>query len=171
MTTAGAGGDQAILAPYGDSRWGLEVNATLRPVCRFKLQPQTVTDVRIEVGLRATTTAMDDGTDDDKAILRLDTSVVPNWFLVASAGGVDTAEDTGLAGAALTTLFVTLAVDVGNRVMCFIDAGFGSVLRNNPEAHVLDSVNIGVPYMGIEDLAGGGKALDLRGLSRGLRAA
>jgi len=167
LATAGALGDQVICAPIaGQTLWANSLPSGLDPLCRFRITTISDADVRFEVGVRATVNALDDTTDNDKMIVRFDSSdgvtSDTNFVLVTSNNGVDVIEDTGIALVANFDYTIVLAVDENENVFCFIN----NVLGNDPSLHSLRITNIGTPYGAAEALAASAVNWRLNGFSR-----
>lgn len=163
-TTAGGLNDQAIITPHLDAKQSLWAVTSWRSTGEITLKVNIRTignaTLRLEAGLRPTTTAMDDGTDNDKFLVRFDTSdgvtSAVNWVVVTSNNGVDTLEDSGIAVAGSTQYRIVFAVDSSRQVSCFING----VLANTPGNHdLLNSVALGDPYFGVQALAAAGRAI------------
>lgn len=174
LGTAGAIGDQVVLGPRtGESLFGSQMTTGLFPLARFRIGILDVVGVRYEVGVRLTTNAFDDGTDNNKMIVRFDTSdgvvSATNWVLVTSNGGADQVEDTGITILDNADYLLTLATDSDRRVFLFVsDGNVTDQLVCNPENHQLAVAGnqIGVPYMAVVALAAGAKVFRAQGLVR-----
>jgi len=113
MTTAGADGDQMILATHLDTKqtaltqanW----NSARSMLCSFVLVAgASVANAKIWAGWKLTNTPVT-ATDDDQAFFRYEDDVNSGkWQAITSIGGVDTATDTGVAGAASTPVRFTI---------------------------------------------------------------
>jgi len=166
ITTAGAANDGAAVIPHQDanqSAWNaITWSSSEQIIGKFNFFPDNVTAVRIECGFRTTTGAMDDATDNDKLILRFDSTdgatSNTNWVLVTSATGADTTSDTGVAAAA-SAIRVVFTVDASFQVRCYIN----SLLQNDPTANVLTAATAqGLPYAGILQTGVNARAMDVQ---------
>lgn len=118
--------------------------------------------VRVEIGARATPTAMDDTTDADKILVRFDSSdgvtSAVNYVLVTTANSVDTLTDTGIPynQAANAIVRFVFSIHPTTRAVSLFMAVNDAPLRlvNDPNVHVLD------PASGLGDVYGGVKNLD-----------
>lgn len=161
-TAAVAINDGAVCRPHLDanqsaweqSTWG----SSLGVVGKFTFRTFENTDVRYEMGFRPTPDVFDDATDNEKVMLRFDSTdgVVSNvnWVLVVSAGGVDVTTNTGIAAAANASLNFYVNANPNNRqVSAYLDR----VRLADPALNVLAAgVSIGKPYMAVQSKVGAG---------------
>jgi len=160
-TAAVAVNDGAVIRPHLDanqSAWEVTAwSSNLQVVFKSTIHTFENTDVRYETGLRATPTAFDDGTDNDKMMVRFDSSdgvtSAVNWVVVTSAGGVDVLEDSGVACAANADINMAFVVAATSRQTSVYING---ALVNTPANHVLAVADIGTPYVAAQSLVGGG---------------
>jgi hypothetical protein len=116
LTTAGASGDQEILAPHLDANqtpWTQVTWGTDQQV-EWEMHLKTgsaVTSETVWAGLKLTNTPVV-ATDNDQAFFRYDpTANSGKWQVVYSIGGTDTTVDTGVAAAADTEIHFKTAID------------------------------------------------------------
>lgn len=166
LTTGALANDSIVARPHLDTNqtaWqAVTINPAESPVVRFEfITGASVSNCRIELGVRATPTAFDDATDNDKFCFVFDSSGGPTFQLLTSNNNVDTNTPTGVTIAANTSYFVTLAVDpISLIVTCTIRAGqtesgapvyvFSSALRETAQ---------GVVYCGIKALGAAARTL------------
>lgn len=178
-TAAVAVNDGAACRPHLDadqSAWQQTTwSSGLAIITKFTIRTFENTDVRYEIGVRGNPAALDDGTDNEKFMLRFDTTdgvtSAVNWVLVSSNAGADTLTDTTVAAAANASLNMYFRVDSATRQ---VSAYIGRTLAANPALHVLAAgVDVGKPYVAVASRVGGGgtRRIGIRRISASMIAA
>jgi hypothetical protein len=156
LVTNTAANDCTVISPeYSDhtNRWQggkvtsiAKYSTTSKVVLATVISLDTLTSQRVEFGIREDIDIFDDTSDDEKMIIRYD-STSANWYLVTSAVGVDTVTDTGVPAAADTPLAVKFSVNAGGQVTLSMNdvivvTGATNVL--NPASEYLGQVYYGI---------------------------
>lgn len=163
FTTAGADGDEMILVPHLDanqSSWNLVTWGTDQQTiweCDITTGA-SVTNAIIWAGLKLTNTEVT-ATDNDQAFFRYEDDVNSGkWQAIYSIAGVDTATDTGVAGAVSTRVHLKIIIS-SSRIATFYLNGVlvatSTALTNTTDL---------IPYIGVAaDGAAAAKVLRLHG--------
>lgn len=150
LATHGGLNDSTIVTPHedaGQSAWYLTTwlgagEIALRGTVRTLAAIGTL---RFEWGLRATRSAFDDATDNDKVFLKFDTTGPDtNWELVYEvAGGGDVTIDTGVAVSINTAYAFSIIIDSTRAARVYIN---GELVATTP---ALGAGDLGKPYAGV----------------------
>jgi hypothetical protein len=163
LTTAGADGDQVILAPHVDtnqSAWNLVTWGTDKSVaweCWIETGA-SIANAVIWAGLKLTNTSVT-ATDDDQVFFRYEDDVNDGeWEAVSSIGGTDDEHDTGIAVAADTVYHLQIVIDATRVARFYIN---GTLVETTDA--LTDATDL-VPYIGVEaDGAAAAKAITYYG--------
>jgi len=149
LTTAGADGDQVILAPHLDANqsawtqvtWGSD--KAVEWECHIKTAAGIATQI-IWAGLKLTNTSVV-ATDDDQVFVRYENGVNSGKFqIIESVGGTDTTTDSGVTVEVSTEYHIKLVMASDRTVGVYING----VLVHTTAA-LTDTTDF-IPYVGIE---------------------
>jgi hypothetical protein len=171
LTTAGADGDQAILAPHLDANqsawtqvtWGTDQEV----VWEGKLKTgANITNAIIWAGLKLTNTSVV-ATDADSVFFRYEDDVNSGKIQTNfSIGGADTTADSGVTLVINTEYHFKITIDAGRVARMYIN---GELITTSTA--LTDAVDF-IPYMAVEaDGAAAAKAITVRGQEIGRNAA
>lgn len=163
LTTAGADGDEVILAPHQDANqsawkqwtWGTDKEL----IWEAEIETDTnITNAIIWAGLKLTSTEVS-ATDDDQVFVRYEDDVNAGEFqVVSSIGGTDDAHDTGVVVAVSTLYRLKIVLDSSRVAKVYIN---GTLVETT--AALTDAVNL-VPVIGVAaDGAAAAKSLVVYG--------
>ena len=162
-TTAGASGDQVILAPHLDaneSAWNLVTWGSDKEVI-WEAHISTganITAATIWAGLKLTNTDTKI-TDNDQVYFRYQDTVNSGiWEVVSSIGGVDTSTNTATPAVAVSTAYhFKISIDDGRVAKCYLN---GELVATT--AALTDTTDF-KPYIGVSASAIAVKTLDVYG--------
>ena len=163
LTTAGADGDEVIVAPHQDANqsawkqwtWGTDKEL----IWEAEIETDTnITNAIIWAGLKLTS-AEATATDDDQVFFRYEDDVNDGeWQAVSSIGGTDDAHDTGVVGAVSTLYRFKIVIDSSRVAKMYIN---GTLVETTDA--LTDEVDL-VPFIGVAaDGAAAAKALIVYG--------
>lgn len=164
LTTAGASGDQIILAPHLNSGFTLWTAATwgtgARPAYGTRVYAgSNIASATYWAGLKLTNTSVT-ATDNDQVFFRYQDSVNSGkWQAVYSVGGTDYELDTGVTVAASTAYKLEINVDADRIARFYIN----DQLVNTASVALTASTNL-IPYVGVQAGAAAAKALSVRAI-------
>lgn len=162
LTTAGASGDQVIVAPHLDASqtawsavtWGTDKATAWE--CRIRTGA-AITDCVIWAGLKLTNTSVV-ATDNDQAFFRYAPATNSGKFqAVYSIGGTDVSADTGVTVAVSTAYHLRIEIDASRVPRFYINGvlvATGTALTNTTDL---------IPYVGVEASAAAAKTLVVQG--------
>ena len=162
LTTAGADGDEIIMAPHvnaNTSGWVDRImESAASPYFRARVRTQaSVAKFIMWAGLKLTNTEVK-ATDDDQIFVRVEDDVNAGEFeVVGSRDGADVETDTGLAVAAATNYDIQIFVDAARVPRVFING-----ILYLTGAALVTGENL-LPFVGVaaDGTAPGAKALQL----------
>ena len=165
LTTAGADGDQVILAPHLDANqtaWTQWTWGTDREVgwsCHLQTGGN-ITNAIVWAGLKLTNTSVV-ATDNNQLFFRREDDVAGgDWQAVYSIAGVDAAIDTDIAAAVSTSYEFAIIIDESRNGRMYLN---GNLVATTTQ--LADTVDL-IPYIGVEaDGAAAAKALTVYGQS------
>ena len=168
LTTAGADGDQMILAPHLDanqSPWTQHTWGTDRETyweCLFETGAN-ITNAIIWAGLKLTNTAVV-ATDDDQVFVRYEDDVNSGKFqIVYSVGGTDTTLDTGITVEVSTKYHVSIKIGSDRKAEVRVSKVDSATHAMAKTTALTDAVNL-IPYFAVEaDGAAAAKAVTIYG--------
>jgi len=158
MTTAGADNDQLIVLPHLDTAqsawastlWGTENVVTWEAVIKTD---SAILTTLIWAGLKKTMTEVI-ATDSEQAFFRFSTDDSDTtWRCIASIGGVDVNQDSGVTVEASKIYYFRIEIDASRQAHFFI---------NNKEVYRSEAITNDVdfiPYVGIMALAGAARSM------------
>ena len=166
LVTAGANGDQAIIAPrsatdtgaykvspWASITWGTDQKVTYE--CRIRTAAN-ISDIILFAGLKSSTT-IDYGTDNNQAYFRYeDGTNGGKWECVESYGGTDNQEDSGVTVAVDTDYHLVVEYKSDDAPKFYIN---GALVYESENSQTADLT----PYAGVETDAAAAKTLHVRG--------
>jgi hypothetical protein len=162
LTTAGASGDQVILAPHLDanqSAWTQWTWGTDREVI-YEATIKTgaaITAEKVWAGLKLTNTPTV-ATDNDQVFVRYEAGVASGvWQVISSIGGTDTTTSTAITVAVSTIYRIQIVIDSTRRARAYIN---DRLLYTT--AALTDATDL-IPYIGVEAAAVAAKSISVYG--------
>ncbi len=163
FTTAGADGDEMILAPHLDTKqsgwtgvtWGTDQETVWE--C-FVMSAANITNAIIWAGLKLTSTEVT-ATDNDQVFFRYEDDVIAGeWQAIDSIGGTDTATDTNVAVATATRYHLQIVIDQARLARFYVN---GALVKTSA---ALTTATDLIPYIGVAaDGAAAAKSLRIFG--------
>lgn len=174
LTTAGASGDQVILAPHLDanqSAWAQWTWGTDRSVvweCTLRTGA-AITATKIWAGLKLTNTPTV-ATDNDQVYVRYEAGVASGvWQVISSIANVDTTTSSSITVAVSTVYRIIITISASRVARVYILVGDADPATAAPiytTAALTDATDL-IPYIGIEAAAAAAKSMTVYGAEIG----